>query len=107
MILLFDKQKLLWKKYCLYLNVFELHVMQYTACCGQIARKNNVAQASSTLPENGVPLGITQGVVEMNTLQYFEPNLSGPATNQTPCSVDTEEGTTDKPEDHLDEADLQ
>ena len=66
----------------------------------------NVAEADNRLPENGVPPGIMRGAVEMETLQYFEPNLSGPATNQTPFSADNDEDNADNAEDHLDEADL-
>ena len=57
--------------------------------------------------ENGVPTGILRGAVEMETLQYFAPNLSGPATNQTHFSADNDENNADDAEDHLDEADLQ
>ena len=67
----------------------------------------NVAEADNRLPENGVPPGIMRGAVEMETLQYFEPNLSGPATNQTPFSADNDEDNADNAEDPLDEADLQ
>ena len=48
-----------------------------------------------------------RGAVEMETLQYFAPNLSGPATNQSPFSADNDEDNADNAEDHLDEADLQ
>ena len=43
----------------------------------------------------------------MDTLQYFAPNLSGPATNQTPFSADNDEDDAVNAEHHLDEADLQ
>ena len=43
----------------------------------------------------------------METLQYYAPNLSGPATHQTPFSADNDEDSVDSAEDHLDEADLQ
>ena len=43
----------------------------------------------------------------METLQYFAPNLSGPATNQTPFSADNDEHNTDNVEDHVHDADLQ
>ena len=56
----------------------------------------NVAEADKRLPENGVPPGIMRGAVEMDTLQYFEPNLSGPATHQTPFSADNDEDNADK-----------
>ena len=48
-----------------------------------------------------------RGAVEMETLEYFAPNLSGPATNQSPFSADNDEDNADNAEDHLDEADLQ
>ena len=48
----------------------------------------NVAEAHNRLPEDGVPPGIMRGAVEMETMQYFAPNLSGPATNQSPFSKD-------------------
>ena len=38
----------------------------------------NVAEADNRLPERGVPPGILRGAVEMETLQHFKPNLSGP-----------------------------
>ena len=44
----------------------------------------NAAEADNRLPEHGVPPGIMRGAVEIDTLQYFAPNLSGPATTQTP-----------------------
>ena len=53
--------------------------------------KINVAEANNRLPENGIPPGILRGSVEMDTLQYFAPNLSGPATNQTAFSADNDE----------------
>ena len=67
----------------------------------------NVGEADRRLPENGVPPGIMRGAVEMETLQYFAPNLSGPATHQTPFSADNDEDKADDAEDQLDEADLQ
>ena len=67
----------------------------------------NAAEADNRLPEKGVPPGILRGAVEMETLQHFAPNLSGPATNQTPFSADNDEDNADTAEDHLDEADLQ
>ena len=48
----------------------------------------NAAEAVNRLPENGIPPGIMRGAVEMETLQYFAPNLSGPATNKLPFSAD-------------------
>ena len=66
----------------------------------------NVAEADNRLPENGVPPGIMRGAVEMETLHYFEPNLSGPPTNQTPFSADNDEDNADNAEDHFDEADF-
>jgi len=43
----------------------------------------------------------------MESLQYFAPNHSGPATNQTPFAADNEEDQADDAEDHLGEADPQ
>ena len=40
----------------------------------------------------------------MDTLQYFEPKLSGPATHGTPFSADRDESTADDVEGHPDEA---
>ena len=60
----------------------------------------------SRLPESGVPHGILRGAVEMESLQYFEPNLSGPATNQSPFTVDNDEDQVEDAEDHIGEADL-
>ena len=48
----------------------------------------NVAEAEKRLPESGVPNGILRGAVEMDTLQYFEPKLGGPATHGIPFSAD-------------------
>ena len=42
----------------------------------------------------------------METLLYFVPNLSGPATNQTRFAVDDDKGQTDYVDDHFGEADL-
>ena len=64
----------------------------------------NAAEASKRLPENGVPPGILRGAVEMETLEYFAPNLSGPATNQSPFSADNDEDNANNAEEHLDEA---
>ena len=66
----------------------------------------NVAEASKRLPENGVPPGILRGAVEMETLEYVAPNLSGPATNQSPFSADNDEDNANNAEEHLDEAEL-
>ena len=44
--------------------------------------------AQEHLPEVGVPYGTERGAVEMDTLEYFAPNLSGPATRDTPFSGD-------------------
>ncbi len=43
----------------------------------------------------------------MDTLQYFAPNLSGPATNQLPFSAENDEDNANNAETDLDEADLQ
>ena len=60
--------------------------------CPLFAEHNiNIAEADSRLPENGIPPGIMRGAVEMETLQYFAPNLSGPATSETPFSADKDE----------------
>ena len=44
----------------------------------------NIAEAGQRLPETGVPRGIEQGAVQMESVQYFSPTLSGPATHGTP-----------------------
>ena len=68
----------------------------------------NVVEAANRLPENGIPHGIVPpGAVESDTLQYFAPNLSGPATKHLPFNADNDENNADDAEDHLDEADLQ
>ena len=67
---------------------------QYLECariraerCPLFADKHiNVGEAEKRLPESGVPSGIVRGAVEMDTLQYFEPKLSGPATHGTPSA---------------------
>ena len=52
-------------------------------------------EAEKRLPESGVPNGILHGAVEMDTLQYFEPKLGGPATHGTPFSADQEQSKAD------------
>lgn len=42
----------------------------------------------------------------MESLQYFAPNLSGPATNQTSSSADNEQAQADDVDDHLGVVDL-
>ena len=54
----------------------------------------NVAEAEKRLPGSGVPNGIVRGAVEMDTLQYFEPKLGGPAKHGTPFSTDQEQSNT-------------
>ena len=62
----------------------------------------NVIEAERRLPQSGVPYGIVRGAVEMDSLQYFEPNLSGPATRGTPFRADQEQDDADDEEDHPD-----
>ena len=53
----------------------------------------NVAETDQRLPVSGVPHGIAQGAVEMESVQYFSPTLSGPATRDTPfCAPEDPEG---------------
>ena len=42
----------------------------------------------------------------MESLQYLEPNLSGPATNQSPFTADNNEDKAEDAENHFSEADL-
>ena len=64
----------------------------------------NAIEAERRLPESGVPHGIVRGAVEMESLQYFEPRLSGPATHGTPFSAAREQTEADDVELHPDEA---
>ena len=41
--------------------------------------------AQERLPAVGVPYGTERGAVEMECLEHFAPNLSGPASDQAPC----------------------
>ena len=63
-----------------------------------------MAEAEKRLPEFGVPSGMVRGAVEMDTLQYFEPKLSGPATHGSPFSADWDESSADDVEGQPDEA---
>ena len=76
--------------------------------CPLFAEKNvNTVEAQSRrLPETGVPPGIFRGAVEMETLQYFAPNLSGPATTQTPFAADDDDEEAADAEKNLDEAEV-
>ena len=40
---------------------------------------------------DNVPPGILRGANKMQEVQYFKPNLNGPATNQTPFTSDDHE----------------
>ena len=88
---------------------------EYLACariraerCPLFAHHNiNAAEADNRLRENGTPPGILRGSVEMDTLKYFAPNLTGPATNQTPFSAENDEDDAEHAEDHVGEADIQ
>ena len=75
--------------------------------CALFAEKRiNVIEAESRLPETCVPHGILRGAVKMEEVQYFEPNLSGPATNQTPFTGDEDEDkAADAEVENLTEAD--
>ena len=44
------------------------------------------AKAEAHLPEEGVTAGVMQGAVEMQSIEHFAPNLSGPASRQAPFS---------------------
>ena len=44
----------------------------------------NTDAADARLPATGVPTGLEQGAVHMESVQYFSPTLSGPATEGTP-----------------------
>ena len=47
------------------------------------------AKAEAHLPLEGVPPGVLQGAVEMQSIKHFAPNLSGPASRQAPfCESD-------------------
>ena len=59
--------------------------------------------AQEHLPTVGVPYGTERGAVEMDSLEYFAPNLSGPATRDTPFSGDQEEQDSASEEEGEDE----
>ena len=44
------------------------------------------AEAQAHLPVQGVPPGVLQGSVQMQSIEHFAPNLSGPASRQAPFS---------------------
>ena len=44
------------------------------------------AKAEAHLPAEGVPPGVLHGAVEMQSIEHFSPNLSGPASRQAPFS---------------------
>lgn len=48
------------------------------------------AKAQAHLPEQGVPPGVLQGAVEMQSIEHFVPNLSGPASRKAPFSKSQE-----------------
>ena len=75
--------------------------------CAQIRRERcplfadkpiNVAEAGQRLPMIGVPHGIEQGAVQMESLQHFHPTLSGPATAGTPFCADEDKEEADDAE---------
>ena len=53
----------------------------------------NTSEADQRLPVTGVPYGIERGAVQMESVQYFSPTLSGPAAHENPlrASEDPEE----------------
>ena len=44
----------------------------------------NMDEAGTRLPAPGVPAGLEQGAVHMESVQYSSPTLAGPATEGTP-----------------------
>ena len=52
----------------------------------------NIDDAGARLPATGVPSGIEQGAVHMDSVQYFAPTLSGPATEGTPFRAQAADG---------------
>ena len=58
----------------------------------------NIAEAGQRLPVTGVPHGIEQGAVQMESVQHFCPTLSGPATEGTPFRAPEEPEEADDAE---------
>ena len=58
------------------------------------------AKAQTHLPVQGVPPGVLQGAVQMQSIEHFAPNLSGPASRQAPFSntAEAQEGEADAEE---------
>ncbi len=62
----------------------------------------NIDEAGIRLPATGLPAGLEQGAVHMESVQYFSPTLAGPATEGTPFRAqddpDQEENAEPQPE---------
>ncbi len=62
----------------------------------------NIDEAGIRLPATGLPAGLEQGAVHMESVQYFSPTLAGPATEGTPFRAqddpDQEENAESQPE---------
>ena len=62
------------------------------------------AKAEVHLPVEGVPPGILHGALEMQSIEHFAPNLSGPASRQAPfCKTNEAEEAEARPEKELEE----
>ena len=58
----------------------------------------NIGQSSTRLPATGVPTGLEQGAVHMESVQYFSPTLAGPATEGTPFRAQDDADQTEDAE---------
>ena len=58
----------------------------------------SIAEAGQRLPETGVPPGIEQGAVQMESVQYFSPTLAGPVTHGTPLRAQEDPDEADEAE---------
>ena len=66
----------------------------------------NIVESGARLPATGVPTGLDQGAVHMESVQYFSPTLSGPATEGTPFRAqdNADEAEDAEPESHGDDS---
>ena len=66
----------------------------------------NADLAQECLPASGVAYGTERGAVEMEHLEHFAPNLSGPASRHAPFSADQDDEAASEEEDEQEFSEL-
>ena len=64
------------------------------------------SKAQASLPVDGIPAGVMHGALEMQSIEHFAPNLSGPASRQAPfCNTDT--ASAEEQHEEMEEEDVE